>query len=118
MNRKRTHLEPNLEVESSTGVTSGMQEAEGDAAVDAAAEQNCDLEALIGQRAREIRLKIGIEQVAGRSGDGGGAASRGGGGGNGGGGDGWSKVWEEAEREGFGREEGDTESEIRVSERE
>ena len=88
-----------------------MQEAEGDAAVDAAAEQNGDFEALIGHRAREIRLKIDIEQVAGRSGDGVG--------GNGaGGGDRLPMVQEEAEREGFGREERDTGSEIRVSDRE
>lgn len=75
-----------------------MQEAESDAAIDATAKKNGDFEALSGHRAREIRLKIDIEQIAGRRGDGVG--------GNGAGGSGrLSMVYMEAEREDFGREE-------------
>lgn len=89
INHENSHLEPNLEVESSAGMASGMQEAEGDTAINAAAKKNCHFEALIGQRARKVGLKIGIEPIAGRSADGSGADGDGGGGC-----DGWSTVWE------------------------
>ena len=51
-------MEPDFEVESGAGVASGVEKAESDAAIDAAAEKNGDSEALVGNTAGEIRLDI------------------------------------------------------------
>lgn len=42
------NLEPDFEVESGTGVSGGVEEAEGDAAIDAAAEEDGDTKRLLG----------------------------------------------------------------------
>lgn len=55
---KKAYLEPDFEVESGARVASGVEEAESDAAIDAAAEKDGDSEALVGNTAGEIRLDI------------------------------------------------------------
>lgn len=55
LTRSSQSLEPDFEIESGAGVTSGVEEAKSDAAVDAAAEKDGDSEGLgVGHGAREI----------------------------------------------------------------
>lgn len=57
------YLEPNFEVKGGAGVTGGMEEAEGDTAIDAAAKQDGNFKALMGHRAGQVRPKISIDAV-------------------------------------------------------
>lgn len=56
LNKRRRYLEPYLEIERGAGVTSSVEESEGDAAVDAATDKDGDLQASPGHRARQEGL--------------------------------------------------------------
>ena len=44
---EEAHLKPDFEIESGTGVTSGVEETESDTAIDAATEENGDTKRLL-----------------------------------------------------------------------
>lgn len=60
------YLEPYLEIERRAGVASRVEEAEGHAAVNAAAEEDGDLESPPGHRAGQVRFEVAGSGGGGR----------------------------------------------------
>ena len=54
------YLEPYLEVESGARMAGGVEKPESDAAVDAAAEENGDSEALVGHGTAEVGVELAM----------------------------------------------------------
>lgn len=61
--RKKAYLKPDFEVEGSAGVASSVEEAEGDAAIDAAAKKNGNFERIVGHGTREKRVQEAIREA-------------------------------------------------------
>ena len=54
-------MKPNFEVEGGAGVAGGVEEAEGDTAIDTAAEQDCNFKALLGHGTGQVGPNVSID---------------------------------------------------------